>query len=92
MYRTYRMYRVYSVYVYNAQYVQECSDLPPLRCRTLGRTLLDPVIERKVERMQTVIELARVIRAQQNIALKVFLAVILLLKVAWVFNLRPPRF
>jgi len=33
-------------------------------------TLLDPVIERKVERMQTVIELARVIRAQQNIALK----------------------
>eukprot|EP00668_Euglena_longa_P014268 GGOE01018247.1.p1 GENE.GGOE01018247.1~~GGOE01018247.1.p1 ORF type:complete len:1070 (+),score=313.51 GGOE01018247.1:91-3300(+) len=34
------------------------------------KSLLDPVIERKIERMQTVIELARVIRAQQNIALK----------------------
>ena len=34
-------------------------------------SLLDEVIERKIERMQTVIDLARVIRAQQNIALKV---------------------
>jgi isoleucyl-tRNA synthetase len=33
-------------------------------------SLLDEVIERKIERMQTVIDLARVIRAQQNIALK----------------------
>jgi len=33
-------------------------------------SLMDPVITRKVARMQTVIDLARVIRAQQNIALK----------------------
>lgn len=35
-----------------------------------NNALLDEVITRKISRMQTVIDLARVIRAQQNIALK----------------------